>query len=502
MPTRVLLLVLLVNLVVFAAGGAYLSRVQTEKLREEILNEAHRLVGDLKGNLIREEGPTLDYILRSPVWTNFADSVLVDRRLEVQGDSIVATGIDLNPSGVFRRPAAFDREAVLFALRQAIEDDLQLGGVLDGTIIPIAGPPGEGNWGGLWYRIEGKEPDRLGLLLGMLPWFGVSTVLLTLGSFFTLKRLVLDPVRQLAVAARRVTEGDFSYQMPEPDRRDELAALVRSFNSMTAKVSSFNHILSEEVRVATRKARAAEAAAMRQRRLAAMGELAAGLAHEINNPLGGLQNAVTTLEKGELSEERRRSYLGLLAKGLARIGETVARLRRFTPREVPMAKVDIVDAVNDGVALVRHRAEGMGVSISWNAPEAELSPVMGSRTEIGQALLNLLVNALDALQEGGTQDSRGMWIDVTLWPSDGGVLLTVRDNGPGVSEAELERVCDLFFTTKDVGKGSGLGLALVHNTLEQHGGEVRLSSELGRFFEVGLWFPAAPGTGEEGGGVR
>ncbi len=74
------------------------------------------------------------------------------------------------------------------------------------------------------------------------------------------------------------------------------------------------------------------------------------------------------------------------------------------------------------------------------------------------------------------------------------MLLRVRDNGPGVAEEELERVADLFFSTKGVGKGSGLGLALVHNTLEQHGGKVRLSSEAGLYFEVGLWFPAAHGV--------
>ncbi len=489
LPTRVLFLVLLINLVVYGAGGVYVWRVQAERLTHEVLNA-------LKSNLIREEGPTLDYLLRSPVWSNFADSILVDKNLEVQGDNIVAKGIDLNPSGVGSRAVDFDRRQVLSALHEAIVENRDVPAINGGSVMAIPDPLGTDNWGGLWYRIE-TEPDPLRLLLSMLPWFAVSTMLLTAGSFFALKRLVLDPVGQLAVAARHVREGDFSYQLPEPVRRDELADLVRSFNSMTAKVSSFNHILSEEVRVATQKARAAEAAAMRQRRLAAMGELAAGIAHEINNPLGGLQNAVATLEKGGLSEERRTNYFGLLSKGLDRIGETVARLRRFTPRDTPMAEVDLCGTVYDAIALVRHRAESTGCTIAWEAPTARLPIVLGSRTEIGQALLNLLVNALDALEENGTKDQGGMRIDVALEAASNGVLLSVRDNGMGVSEQELERAPDLFFSTKEVGKGSGLGLAIVHNTLEQHGGRVRLASEEGRFFEVGLWFPASqPGSGE------
>ena len=106
-----------------------------------------------------------------------------------------------------------------------------------------------------------------------------------------------------------------------------------------------------------------------------------------------------------------------------------------------------------------------------------------------------LVNALDALEEAGTCDPLGMKIEVSLEAANEGLLLTVRDNGPGVEESQLERVSDLFFTTKDVGRGSGLGLAIVHNTLEQHGGRGRLVSEPGRFFEGGLGFPGLSTSG-------
>ena len=106
---------------------------------------------------------------------------------------------------------------------------------------------------------------------------------------------------------------------------------------------------------------------MTQRRLAAMGELAAGIAHEINNPLGGLQNAVVTLGRTDLAPEKRERYLGLLSDGLTRIGETVHRLRRFTPRSAPHEPLPLVDVARDSIDLVRHRADRAGVELALYA---------------------------------------------------------------------------------------------------------------------------------------
>lgn len=229
---------------------------------------------------------------------------------------------------------------------------------------------------------------------------------------------------------------------------------------------------------------------MTQRRLAAMGELAAGIAHEINNPLGGLQNAVEDLRRAELPAGRRVQYLDLLARGLARIGETVNRLRRFTPREAPFEWLELGAVAEDALELVRHRAQRLGIELEFVRDEG-VPPVRGLRNELGQAVLNLLVNALDALEEGGTRDARGPRIELALRSTDAGVSLSVRDNGPGVEAGLLDKIGDLFFTTKDVGRGSGLGLALVHSAMQRQGAHLRLSSEYGRYFRAELLFPRA-----------
>jgi two-component system C4-dicarboxylate transport sensor histidine kinase DctB len=284
---------------------------------------------------------------------------------------------------------------------------------------------------------------------------------------------------------------------------------------MTVEVRDAEERLAREVREATAKARQAEAAAMTQRRLAATGELAAGIAHEINNPLGGLQNAVEVLARGSLPAPKREQYFELLRAGLERIRATVGQLLRFTPRHTnaaPLRPLRVERPIQDALALVRHRAQAQGVELvvscagasapasgaAWPAALAarlaELPAVLGEEGELGQALLNLLVNALDAVREGLADGARAPRIEVELGARAGELSIAVIDNGPGVGPAELGRIGDLFYTTKEVGQGTGLGLPIVHNVAAAHGGRLELESRPGAGFRATLVLPAAPGA--------
>jgi len=484
---RALWLVFLFNSAVFAALGTVLARSHAENSRRTEEQWSADLVGTIQ-NTLEPEGLKVATILRWSSWRRIADAVLVDQHLsESSSGSLVASGIDLNPVGVSERPAGFERELALRAIRAAMQGGAPVV-ALGGRAVPIRVK--EGVWGGLWYLPKASQAaDYRTVLREVLPWFALSTLLLTGVTFLALRLLVLDPVAQLAEGARRMRSGDFGVRLEVSERRDELADLVRAFNEMSSTVAGFNQRLSEEVRIATEKARAAEAAAMRERRLAAMGELAAGIAHEINNPLGGLQNAVEDLRRPELPAPRRAQYLDLLARGLARIGETVNRLRRFTPREAPMEAVDLRAVAEDALELVQHRARRLGIALEHPPAPAGLPSVPGLKNEIGQAVLNLLVNAIDELEEHGTEDPRGMRVELTMHAGPDSVSLAVRDNGHGVPAGQLDKIGDLFYTTKEVGRGTGLGLALVHNAMQRHGGHLRLSSAEGRWFRAELEFP-------------
>jgi len=481
--SRALLLVFLVNSAVFCSLGFWLVGWYADAGRRTEENWVVELVTTIQ-KTIAPEGLKVASILRWPSWRFIGDAILVDQYLrETSTGTLQAVGIDLNPVGLSSRAADFPRDEALRAIRAAMETGEPVD-ALGGRAVPIR--VREGTWGGLWYRMKASQAHLYrDVVAELLPWFALSTLLLTGATFLGMRSLVLDPVAQLAEGARRMSEGNFDVRLSVPARRDELAELVRSFNAMSEQVSTYNQRLSEEVRLATDKARAAEAAAMRERRLAAMGELAAGIAHEINNPLGGLQNVVEDLRRADLPAERRQQYLDLLGRGLARMAETVERLRRFTPRQAPTEPVDLVAVCQDALDLVRHRASRLGVQLDFAPPAGPLH-VPGLRNDLGHAVLNLLVNALDSLQDHGTKDPKGPRIQVLLRPEAEVVRLVVQDNGRGAPPEILEKLGDLFFTTKDVGRGTGLGLSLVRSAARQQGGHLHLESEVGRSFRAEL----------------
>ncbi len=493
---RVLVFVAAINVAIFGLGLFVLEN-RIQGLRREVLEEYSKfLVYNLQSIVEPGGGIRVAPILEWPYWERFDDAIIVSENWDVTPTQIRPLGAFLNPIGLSGRSPDFDEQAVLRLIKESVQARKPLDGA-GGLAIPVrdlAGKP----WGGCWVSLAEKLPGARESLALLFPWFLATTVLLTLGTFWIMRRFVLDPVAQLAGGARRISEGDLSVRLEVPARRDELAELIRVFNAMTSQVQGYNARLAKDVDAATEKVRKAEASAMTSRRLAAMGELAAGIAHEINNPLGGLLNAVESLSKGTLSEEKEEQYRGLLRDGLERIRLIVSKLLKFTPRESEKQPFDLMTPVRDALVLCRHRVEDLGVEVTLRiggvrVPEPELEAgdhpelgrVLGEQNELGQAILNLLVNALDALEEVDPPRR----IEVSLVRTDDDLTLEVQDNGPGMDSSSLSSAADLFFTTKEVGRGTGLGLSIVHKIVRQHGGELRLSSSPGEGFLVSITLP-------------
>ncbi len=507
-----LLLVGVINVLSFGVAGLLLFPALAQEAQERFEEASDELAGTLREAVRPGAEANVASILDWPLWSQFADAIVVDSNLEQRGDRWLPRGVALNPRGQAGRGPEFSRDRVFAALERSIErarESLGTPGpaveepieVLGGRtqVIWVEREP----WGALWYRPA--DPDLMVQTARRLaPAFALSTLLLTLSTFVLLRRAVLEPVRNLARAAGGLERGEMHRRAPDPGRAGgELADLTRRFNAMAEELETFQGRLTERVDEATRQAREAEQNAMLQRRLAAMGELAAGIAHEINNPLGGLLNAVEALRKGEMPPDRRERYLALLADGLERIRGTVGQTLRMAPREHTPSEFDLLDVVRDACALVRHRVEQLGVRLSATLagqdvldPRAGVPPatVIAARSELGGALLNLLQNALDALEPQAAA-GRGAHLTLTLEPAvladqRPGWRLSVRDDGPGLEPELLERARDLFFTTKDPGRGTGLGLSIVHNVMDSHGGRLELHSAPGAGFEAILWLPA------------
>ncbi|HIF40209.1 MAG TPA: HAMP domain-containing histidine kinase [Planctomycetes bacterium] len=448
--------------------------------------------------------PTWLYLMPGPFFSpaKWMTGAIIDPLEEDPSPADLRLGrVYLNPMGSAHRSPLWDQEAVLSQIRQAATEGDPVGDER-GLAVPLRLASGE-LWGGVWLRPR-EDPIVRPILRQLGPWFLLSTVMLTLATFFGVHRLVLDPVRRLAQGARRLRMGDLTARVPEVRRRDELADLVRSFNGMAEKLEGFNARLATEVQEATAAAREAEAAAMTQRRLAATGELAAGIAHEINNPLGGMLNALEVLGRPDLDPETRERYLELVQGGLERIGETVGKVLRLAPRETAVEPLALVGPLGDALGLIQHRADVQGTQMwlegeggarlasdeqafeAWSA----LPLVRGQRNELGQAILNLLVNSLDALVDHASGEGR---IRVGLESEGEWLRLWVVDNGPGMDADLIQRAADLFYTTKDTGRGTGLGLAIVHNVVNGHGGEVQLRTPPEGGFLVELRLPVYQG---------
>ncbi|MEM7203700.1 MAG: ATP-binding protein [Planctomycetota bacterium] len=411
-----------------------------------------------------------------------------DSMRRVFRDIVVNTGdaagaVDLNPMGAAHRdPRTFPMARIRDGIRQAIEEQ---------ESVPVAGGLCVAAWGraaaGAWC-LPIEQPGLLPFAFFAVPLL-VSTVLVGLLAFIRLNRSVVLPLQELGAAATRVGAGEAGVRVVPPAAAPELNEMVAAFNQMAARVAGHTEELEREVERATEEAARRERALVVSSRLAAMGTLAAGIAHEINNPLGGMLNAVHRLRQREDLDPRAARYLELVHDGLERVGAIARRVLDFSPRAIEAAPFRLRDAVDSARALVEHRCRHEGVDLAVDVA-ADLPEVAGERHEIQQVILNCLINALDALSDQSTARR----IDVQATRETPWVRLTIADNGPGASSDTLARAFDPFFTSKGP-QSSGLGLFISFSIVRNHGGELSVESAPGAGFRVEIRLPEA-GPGE------
>jgi signal transduction histidine kinase len=219
-------------------------------------------------------------------------------------------------------------------------------------------------------------------------------------------------------------------------------------------------------------------------RLSAIGQLAAGLAHEIRNPLASIDGAAEVMEAADSPEEVRAETMGIVRKECARLNRLLTNLLDFArPRHPEWREVDVAGVLDSVVDLVKHSA-GKGIDFKRNI-DSPLPPLLGDQEQIAQVVLNLTINAAQAMPHGGE-------IELVAKEKDGGVLIQVRDEGIGIPVDHIDKIFDPFFTTKDA--GTGLGLSVVHQIVRQLGGTVSVTRNHARGMTFSLYFPPNPGA--------
>jgi len=329
---------------------------------------------------------------------------------------------------------------------------------------------------------EAAPGSLAGGLPGLVLVMALGTALLVLNAYIFLNRFVLRPLDSLIEASRRVSEGDFSKKVPERPTYDEMTTLINAFNLMFDRIAKHQAGLLDDVRRARERITNTEKRLFAAQRLSTTGTLAAGIAHEINNPLGGMINAARTIKGGALGDDKRREYLELIVDGLERIRAIVQKVLQFRPKELEPQAVSLKDVVTRAVSFLDHRARHKGVEVKNEMPE-DLPQAHGDPLELQQAVLNVLMNAVDAcIQNEGVVRATGRRDEASVW-------VEVSDNGCGMDDNELAHCMDLFYTTKDVGEGTGLGLAVAQNIVHNHGGKIEIRSEKGKGTTVAIRLP-------------
>ncbi|HKW86320.1 MAG TPA: PAS domain S-box protein, partial [Nitrospiraceae bacterium] len=208
-------------------------------------------------------------------------------------------------------------------------------------------------------------------------------------------------------------------------------------------------------------------------KLASVGKLAAGVAHEINNPLGGILNCLYNLRKGTVSPARQQEYLASMEDGLRRVQKIVRQLLDFSQQHEPELSVNDINAVVERVLVLTNHALIANQIRLDKQLQPDLPELMVDRHMIEQVLMNLILNAIQAIKGGGTITIRTRVIEGTC-------QIDVEDDGCGIAPNVLPRIFDPFFTTKGTGEGTGLGLSVSLGIIERHGGQIRVNSEVGK----------------------
>ncbi len=282
-------------------------------------------------------------------------------------------------------------------------------------------------------------------------------------------RWVLYPVRLLQRGVRRVARGSFDYSI-ELTTGDEMQALAEAFNDMTARLRVTYADLERQVRERSRQL-------VRSERLAGVGFLAAGVAHEINNPLASiafcseaLENRLAPLLAAAEPADAKvvQNYLRMIQEEAFRCKSITEKLLDFSRcGEIQRERTDLAGLIQGVVEMIRHMGKYRQKQIVFHPREAVLAHVDGQ--EIKQVVLNLVVNALDSMGENGT-------LRIDLRHAEGMAEMVFDDDGCGMPPEVLENIFEPFFTKRRVGKGTGLGLSITHRIVSQHHGEIHASS--------------------------
>jgi two-component system NtrC family sensor kinase len=358
----------------------------------------------------------------------------------------------------------------------------------------------------LSLSLQDVDHEVAGMKYRVLLVSGVEVTLIGLFIIFFTRRFVGLPIEKLIEGTKAISQMELDKPLDIAGNSEELDELARSFDVMRdrlrtalSEINSFTQSLETKVEDRTQQLKSAHQKLLQTDRLASLGELAASVAHEINNPIAGVLNLSMLLQRmlkdDGIPHERIpefRRYLTQVTGETTRVGRIVSDLLAFSRRSKPQrAPADVNRIVRMTLSLAQHKMKLSAVEVETRLAE-DLPPVLCDQSQVQQVVLNLLLNAAEA-----THTKAERRVMVATRADHGFVRLVVADNGEGIAPENLPKIFHPFFTTKPEGKGVGLGLAVSYGIIEAHGGDIEVGSRVGEGATFTVSLPLQPRTGVE-----
>jgi signal transduction histidine kinase len=421
----------------------------------------------------------------------FSEVVIIDRT----GNPVFSAGY-----------ASDDKENILSNTREAMETRMFSTDFSGST------------WGVLWYNkknimisaplsLEVRPLGGVSISSSLIPLYQtlrnsekviflyiiLDTLILATAGIYLLSRIAVKPIHKLLKMTEEYKEGDFVPSLEETSK-NEIGELSRSLSIMLKRLDDNKkelkaHITSLEK--ANVELQQAQDEVIRSEKLASVGRLAAGIAHEIGNPIGIVLGYLGIIKKGDIKDEEKEDFLDRIESEITRINLIIRQLLDFSrPSSGKPEKTSAHELIMNTVNMLKPQPMMENISITF-ALEAAGDTVFADPNQLQQVFLNIIMNAADFLTGKSLLKEGSSKKEIILQSKNADEYIELRfvDNGPGIPEEERDHIFDPFYTTKEPGKGTGLGLAVCYRIVEGLGGTIRIESEIGKGTTIIIQLP-------------
>lgn len=350
-----------------------------------------------------------------------------------------------------------------------------------------------------WYLVVEQDRDEAFLTADRLKRYVYLVIIFSICAAILLAWLisyyVVHPIRTLSETTNILAKGEFKNKMVMTKRTDEIGVLYHAFEDMARRLQARQQQLVKKVDITEAelketdvKLKKTQLAAVRSEKLAALGRLAAGVTHEIRTPLTSLKLFLESAQgEIEISPEYQEDFQ-IAMHQIKRIEATINRFLEFAkPQEPIFSTIDIKQLIEGALLVVRPKANHQETIVDALI-DNDLPPIRGDKKQIGEALLNLMVNALESMANKGK-----LMISATLDRCEIDseqckcIRIDISDTGPGIADENMPKLFEPFFTTKAT--GTGLGLSIVYSTIHRHGGEVKVENTMNGGITFSIFLP-------------